>query len=298
MSGRRKIAGWSEAGQDVYVYCDNDAKVRAPYDAMGLMQRLGLNGDRRVRDSVRRDSLRRRRGACRAPTRSGSTRMTALIGTEDEDQVAALLRRHHGRRAAVTGRDGRRSSVRWARCWPGGRSPRRPPRCCRCGITSTSTPASWPPSRSCGPAACAAPWRPTSIRSGPRTCGRTSATTRCSTTSSTPATWEWPSPIRRTSPRRLAGWHRARPHPASRRQRRQRGGREGGRPGRRAVRVRRRTDRAGPDPGAVRRSAVREPLAYPKELTYPCCRQALGELGEVSPREGPVAKSTRSGRGR
>ena len=27
--------------------------------------------------------------------------------------------------------------------------------------------------------------------------------------------------------------------------------------------------------------------AYPKELTYPCCRQALGELGEVSPREGP-----------
>ena len=30
------------AGQDVYVYCDNDAKVRAPYDAMGLMDRLGL----------------------------------------------------------------------------------------------------------------------------------------------------------------------------------------------------------------------------------------------------------------
>jgi uncharacterized protein YecE (DUF72 family) len=37
-----RIHGWSEAGQDVYVYCDNDAKVRAPYDAMGLMQRLGL----------------------------------------------------------------------------------------------------------------------------------------------------------------------------------------------------------------------------------------------------------------
>jgi len=26
----------------VYVYCDNDAKVRAPYDAMGLLARLGL----------------------------------------------------------------------------------------------------------------------------------------------------------------------------------------------------------------------------------------------------------------
>jgi uncharacterized protein YecE (DUF72 family) len=33
---------WTEQGCDVYVYCDNDAKVRAPYDAMGLMERLGL----------------------------------------------------------------------------------------------------------------------------------------------------------------------------------------------------------------------------------------------------------------
>ena len=37
-----KISSWSSAGQDVYVYCDNDAKVRAPYDAMGLMARLGV----------------------------------------------------------------------------------------------------------------------------------------------------------------------------------------------------------------------------------------------------------------
>jgi uncharacterized protein YecE (DUF72 family) len=37
-----KIDGWTSAGQDVYLYCDNDAKVRAPYDAMGLMQRLGV----------------------------------------------------------------------------------------------------------------------------------------------------------------------------------------------------------------------------------------------------------------
>jgi uncharacterized protein YecE (DUF72 family) len=37
-----KIRSWTERGCDVYVYCDNDAKVRAPYDAMGLMERLGL----------------------------------------------------------------------------------------------------------------------------------------------------------------------------------------------------------------------------------------------------------------
>jgi uncharacterized protein YecE (DUF72 family) len=37
-----RIGRWDGVGQDVYVYCDNDAKVRAPYDAMGLMERLGL----------------------------------------------------------------------------------------------------------------------------------------------------------------------------------------------------------------------------------------------------------------
>ena len=31
-------------GQDVFVYFDNDVKVHAPYDAMGLMERLGLRG--------------------------------------------------------------------------------------------------------------------------------------------------------------------------------------------------------------------------------------------------------------
>jgi uncharacterized protein YecE (DUF72 family) len=35
-----RITGWLEQDQDVYVYCDNDAKVRAPYDAMGLLARL------------------------------------------------------------------------------------------------------------------------------------------------------------------------------------------------------------------------------------------------------------------
>jgi uncharacterized protein YecE (DUF72 family) len=37
-----RVAGWAEAGHDVVVYFDNDAKVRAPVDAMALMTRLGL----------------------------------------------------------------------------------------------------------------------------------------------------------------------------------------------------------------------------------------------------------------
>jgi len=37
-----KISTWANAGHDVYAYFDNDVKVRAPYDAMGLSARLGL----------------------------------------------------------------------------------------------------------------------------------------------------------------------------------------------------------------------------------------------------------------
>lgn len=40
-----KVRGWSSAGADVYVYFDNDAKVHAPYDALKLMDRLGLSPD-------------------------------------------------------------------------------------------------------------------------------------------------------------------------------------------------------------------------------------------------------------
>jgi len=36
-----KVHGWAAAGLDVYVYCDNDAKVRAPFDAMALLARVG-----------------------------------------------------------------------------------------------------------------------------------------------------------------------------------------------------------------------------------------------------------------
>jgi uncharacterized protein YecE (DUF72 family) len=35
-----KVVGWLGQGLDTYVYFDNDAKVRAPYDAMGLIERL------------------------------------------------------------------------------------------------------------------------------------------------------------------------------------------------------------------------------------------------------------------
>jgi uncharacterized protein YecE (DUF72 family) len=38
-----KVRGWADAGQDVFVYFDNDVKVHAPYDAIHLLQRLGLN---------------------------------------------------------------------------------------------------------------------------------------------------------------------------------------------------------------------------------------------------------------
>ena len=47
-----KITSWTEQGCDVYVYCDNDAKVRAPYDAMGLLARLGLTPSRSERLSA------------------------------------------------------------------------------------------------------------------------------------------------------------------------------------------------------------------------------------------------------
>ena len=39
----RRIRAWSRAGHDVYVYFDNDMKVRAPFDALNLMSRLGLS---------------------------------------------------------------------------------------------------------------------------------------------------------------------------------------------------------------------------------------------------------------
>jgi uncharacterized protein YecE (DUF72 family) len=44
----RRIRGWDRDGLDVYVYFDNDVKVRAPFDALNLMRKLGLHWGREV----------------------------------------------------------------------------------------------------------------------------------------------------------------------------------------------------------------------------------------------------------
>lgn len=41
------LRGWAEGGADVYAYFDNDIKVRAPFDAMALIDRLADLGPRR-----------------------------------------------------------------------------------------------------------------------------------------------------------------------------------------------------------------------------------------------------------
>jgi uncharacterized protein YecE (DUF72 family) len=38
----KRIRRWDRAGEDVYVYFDNDVKVRAPFDALNLMRKLHL----------------------------------------------------------------------------------------------------------------------------------------------------------------------------------------------------------------------------------------------------------------
>lgn len=41
-SWARRIRAWDRDGRDVYVYFDNDVKVKAPFDALNLMRKLGL----------------------------------------------------------------------------------------------------------------------------------------------------------------------------------------------------------------------------------------------------------------
>ena len=38
----QRIRSWDNDGRDVYVYFDNDVKSRAPFDALSLMKKLGL----------------------------------------------------------------------------------------------------------------------------------------------------------------------------------------------------------------------------------------------------------------
>ncbi|MCU1689636.1 MAG: hypothetical protein JWN20_1564, partial [Jatrophihabitantaceae bacterium] len=37
-----RVREWLGGGRDVFVYFDNDVKVRAPFDAQGLATRLGI----------------------------------------------------------------------------------------------------------------------------------------------------------------------------------------------------------------------------------------------------------------
>jgi len=39
-----RCVSWLSAGLDVYVYFDNDVKVRAPFDAIGLLERVRAAG--------------------------------------------------------------------------------------------------------------------------------------------------------------------------------------------------------------------------------------------------------------
>jgi uncharacterized protein YecE (DUF72 family) len=41
-SWARRIRAWAKDGRDVYVYFDNDVKVKAPFDALNLMRKLRL----------------------------------------------------------------------------------------------------------------------------------------------------------------------------------------------------------------------------------------------------------------
>jgi uncharacterized protein YecE (DUF72 family) len=57
----RRIRAWAKDGRDVYVYFDNDVKVRAPFDALNLMRQLDLKWD------VSSDGYRIHRAGTRVP---------------------------------------------------------------------------------------------------------------------------------------------------------------------------------------------------------------------------------------
>ena len=72
----RRIHGWDADGRDVYVYFDNDVKVRAPFDALNLMDRLGLHWRPAARGvpAAIRDCFPTRSGIHTAGTRSPRSR--------------------------------------------------------------------------------------------------------------------------------------------------------------------------------------------------------------------------------
>jgi hypothetical protein len=63
----RRIRAWDAHGRDVYVYFDNDVKVRAPFDALNLMRQLGL--DWQPASTMRDEPLRRHAAGVRSASR-------------------------------------------------------------------------------------------------------------------------------------------------------------------------------------------------------------------------------------
>ena len=65
-----RILEWDTAGADVYVYFDNDVKVRAPFDALVLMQKLRLRWEPAVSDADGETPYRLRRAGERVRLRN------------------------------------------------------------------------------------------------------------------------------------------------------------------------------------------------------------------------------------
>jgi uncharacterized protein DUF72 len=65
-----RIRDWDAAGADVYVYFDNDVKVRAPFDALNLMYKLGLSWEPAVSTRSDEAPYRLRRAGQRIPSRN------------------------------------------------------------------------------------------------------------------------------------------------------------------------------------------------------------------------------------
>jgi len=91
----KRIGAWDRAGKDVYVYFDNDMKVRAPFDALNLMRRLGLAWEPAA-TRLGRTSGRARRDCC--PKRSG----TRTAGTRASRSTAACGARAAGGSASAS----------------------------------------------------------------------------------------------------------------------------------------------------------------------------------------------------
>ena len=65
-----RIRDWDARGADVYVYFDNDVKVRAPFDALNLMDKLGLSWEPAVAARSGEAPYRLRRAGQRIPARN------------------------------------------------------------------------------------------------------------------------------------------------------------------------------------------------------------------------------------